>query len=442
MLFYCSMHPNWDYFGAFPKTEKCRVISQLLETVATTHYRNTGACFAALERQGIFLGNGAFKTILVQKNPFGQFDPLDTVWTHAVADAAAACLDVPVWYGISMGGKLYILCCFPRLTEGSPGGLDAEHSVLNACQTMQTILQPDGCPLRIIASDIQYEESGIFRTFNGLAHALDYYDFRTEQRSPIHLNSEDQLHGALIGDLSVYRQLSVVIAQQLSRSPFFPEAVANQVCDALIENSVPSMESIHHHVQIFMLTFTEYLGSSGLVDAAYMSRHKIVYRSMAFERERELRSNMATILEELHRQNRTLRTIGRQKRIQAIREYVEAHITDPELTAAQISDLFQIGAAQVAKQFRYYYGVSLHRFIGQARFQRTEDLLRQHPDWSMRKIAGAAGYTDLSTMYRAFHALGDITPGALRDSLRQNAPEVKPAEGENCSRPSGKQYRN
>jgi len=424
MLFYCSIHPDWDYFGAFPKTEKCRSISQLLETAATVHYRNTGNCFAELERQGIFMGNGAFKTILIQRDPFGQFDPMDAAWDHAVADAAAQALQVPLWYGISMGGKQYLLCCFPRLMEGSPEIPAIEKAIQAACQKMQLALQPGDRPLRIIVSDLQYGEPGVFRSFNDLMHALDYFDFRTEQRSPIFLDSELQLHGALINDLSVYRQLSVVIAEQLSRTPFSPEPVADQICDALIANSVPSMESIHHHVQIFMLTFTEYLGSSGLVDASYLSRHKVVYRSMAFEREQELRSNMAMILEELHRQNQTLRTIGRQKRIQSIREYVETHITDPDLTAAQISDLFQIGTAQIAKQFRYYYGVSLHHFIARTRYRQAEALIRQHPDWSMQKIAEGAGYTDLSTMYRTFRALGDITPGALRDSLRQNPPDA------------------
>ena len=429
MLFYCSIHPDWDYTGEFSKTETCRTISRLLETVATVHYRNTGNCFAELERQGIFLGNGAFKTILIQRDPFGQFDPIDAAWDHAVADAAVRSLNVPLWYGLSVSGKQYLLCCFPRLTEGIPETVVIEESIKNACQAIQEALQPENRSLRIIASDLQYGESGVFRTFNDVTHALDYFDFRTDQSSPIFLNSELQLHGALIGDLSVYRQLSVGIAEQLSRSPFSPEAVANQVCDALIANCVPSMESVHYHLQIFMLTFTEYLGSSGMVDATYMSRHRIVYRAMGFEQEHELRSNMATILEELHRQNRTLRTIGRQKRIQSIREYVETHITDPELTAAQISDLFQIGTAQIAKQFRYYYGVSLHYFIARARVRRAEELIRMHPDWSMRTIAESSGYTDLSTMYRAFRALGDITPGALRDSLRQNASEL-PSESE------------
>ena len=42
MLFYCSIHPEWDFFGSFSQTEKCTAVSTLLETVATAHYRNTG----------------------------------------------------------------------------------------------------------------------------------------------------------------------------------------------------------------------------------------------------------------------------------------------------------------------------------------------------------------------------------------------------------------
>ena len=34
------------------------------------------------------------------------------------------------------------------------------------------------------------------------------------------------------------------------------------------------------------------------------------------------------------------------------------------------------------------------------------------------QVAEAAGYTDLSTMYRAFRQFGDITPGALKASVR------------------------
>ena len=418
MLFFSSLHPEWDYWG--PSRERFISISELLETVATTHYRKTVSCFEALERQGVILGSGAFVTFLLQRDPEAQADPTDTKWLRRIADTVRTALEVPIWYGLSMGGRVYILACFPRLKEGGDEAARASGAMMEAAGRIQREMVDPYPSLRLIVSDIEYGESGVFRTFNALSHALDYYDFRTPRSSPIHLNSEQQLHGALIGDLSVYRRLSVQIAEQLSRSPFSPSEVADQICDDLMENSVPSMESVHYHVHIFMLTFTDYLGSSGLVDAAYMERNRIVYRSMGFEREVELRENLATILEELYRQNRTLRTIGRQKRIQSIRDYVQSHITDPSLSVAQITDLFHISGAQLAKQFRYYYGLSLRRFLQQTRFQKAEALLREHPDWSTRHVAEEAGYSDLATMYRAFKTFGDITPGALRDSLRQD----------------------
>lgn len=417
MLFYCSLHPDWDYSD--PSQRRNFEISELLGTVAMTHSRNTGACFDALERHGVILGSGGVLTILLQKDPEEQIDPLDPVWFQTVVDAVRSYLSVPLWYGLSMGGKTYILVCFPRLQEGDAGVSRAIRETADAAGRIGSAMAAQ-CPrLRIIVSDMQFGEAGIFRTFNDLTHALDYYDFRTEQSSPILLNSEQQLHGALISDLSAYRKLSVQIGEQLSRSDFSPEAAANQICRELMRSSVPSMESVHYQVQFFILTFTDYLGSSGLVDAAYLQRNRIVYRVMAFERETELRDNIASILDELHRQNRTLQSIGKQKRIQSIRDYVQDHISDPLLTVGQITEQFQVSGAQLAKQFRYYYGLSLHRYIQQARFHRAETLLREHPDWSTRKIAEAAGYSDLATMYRAFHTFGDITPGALRDSLRQ-----------------------
>lgn len=416
MLYYSSIHPEWDCFGAFAATEKGSLTAQLLEAAVMNHYRNTGECFAELERLGVILGNGAFAAALIQRDPFGPVDATDSDWVRSLVAAASELLPAPLWYCFSVNGRVYILCCYPRLAEGHPEAPTTARQLLERFTVLQNTLPLPA--LRIILSDLQYGETGVFRSFNNLHHAMEYYDFRAEYHSPIQLNSEEQLHGAFIGNMSVYRQLSVEVAEQLSRDEVPVREIAGRVCGKILENSVPSMESVHHHIQIFMLTFTDYLGSAGLVDAAYMDRHHIVYRAMGFERESEFRQNVLELLEELQQQNQTLRKIGRQKRIQSIREYVETHISDPELSAAQISERFQVGAAQISKQFRYYYGVSLHRFLQQTRVHRAEALLRDHPDWSMRKISEAAGYTDLSTMYRAFRALGNVTPGALRDSLR------------------------
>ena len=423
MLYYCSLHPEWDCFGDFGETARARTIDALFGAIASNQPRASDFCFSRLERLGVFLGSGAFASILLQKDPACAADPEDPAWPFQIVEAAGLCFRPPLWYCFSTGGQVYLLCCFPRLQEDDPGAAREAESLLSEADSLQKRLAPANPALRIIVSDLQFGEAGIFRSFNNLHHAMEYFDFRGETRSPLQLNSEEQLHGAFIGDLSAYRQFSVSMGEQLSRSDADPSALADQICDTILGNCVPSMESIHHHTQIFMLTFTDYLGGAGLVDAAYIRSRQIVYRAMEFERETEFRLNMRALILELHRQNQTLRRIGRQKRIRTIREYVEEHISDPELSVARISERFRIGAPQAARQFRYYYGVSLYRFLQQTRYQYTLQLLGAHPDWSTRQVARAAGYSDLSTMYRAFHTFGDVTPGALRNALRQDPGE-------------------
>lgn len=420
MLFYSSIHPEWDCFGAFSVGKKAQDISALLEAIALNHPRNTGACFDMLERLGVVLGSGGFETILIQRDPFGDVHVIDNSWARIVLDAAKACLDIPVWYCFSVSSRVYILSCFPRMEESNAPKKTVEGQLFACWQRLLYVLQREEPSVRIISSDLQFGETGIFRTFNNLHHAMEYFDFLDEAPALIQLNAEQQLHGAFIEDLSVYRQFVVAMAERLSREDCVPAELAKDICDRILSGSVPSIESVHHHIQIFMLTFTDYLGSSGLVDTAYMTKNSVVYRSLGFEREREFRRIMEDLVTELWQQNHTLRAIGKQKRTQSIREYIEANISDPDLTVSGISERFQLSTTQLSKQFKYYYGVSLYRFLQQTRFQLAQSLLKEHLDWSMQEVSTASGYSDLSTMYRAFHQFGNVTPAALRDALQKN----------------------
>lgn len=421
MLLYSSLHPEWDYFGEFLTSAKGTLTANLFEAITLCHYHTVKTCFSDLEDLGFFLGNGAFAMAMIQENPFGLIDIKDMRWARQVVDAAKSRISGTLWYCFAMGGKIYILCCFPRLTEGDS---EADQALLHLHHTFaefQAALESEHPALRIILSDFEYGTMGIFRTYSQLHHAAEYYDFLSHTVSPIHLDSQRQLLGAFTDDMSAYRQFSVAISEQLSRDGSTVEAISKEICDTILKNSVPSMESLHHHLQLFMLTFTDYLGSAGMVDVSYIKRHNIVSRAMGFEKEATFREIMLELVTELQQQNKTLRTIGRQKRIQTIRAYVEENITDPNLTITQISDRFHLCKTHLAKQFRYYYGLTLYQFIQQRRLQCAQSLLQQHPTWSMREIATASGYSDLSTMYRAFRSVNDVTPGALRNALRQES---------------------
>lgn len=419
MLLYSSLHPDWDYFGKFASSPQGILTADLFQTISLCHYNTSKGCFADLEDLGFFLGNGAFAMAVIQENPSGPIDIKNADWAKQVVDTAKARISGTLWYCFAMGGKIYILCCFPRLTEGDPETDQALLQLHDSFAEIQAALEPAHSALRIILSDFEYGDMGIFRAYNQLHHAAEYYDFLSHTVSPIQLDSQRQLLGAFTDDMSAYRQFSVAISEQLSRDESTVEAISGEICNTILKNSVSSMESLHHHLQLFMLTFTDYLGSAGMVDVSYIKRHNIVRRAMGFEKEATFRKVMLELVTELQQQNKTLRTIGRQKRIQTIRAYVEEHITDPNLTITQISDRFHLCKAHLAKQFRYYYGLTLYQFIQQRRLQCAQALLQQQPTWSMREIATAAGYSDLSTMYRAFRSINDVTPGALRNALRQ-----------------------
>lgn len=415
MLYYSSLYPEWNYTETGAITQK---VAELLSTIAMNHYRNTGNCFDALEQAGIILGCGGFEAALIQPAPMDQIE-LSPDQISPLVQAARNTLTFPLWYCFSVSGKLYILTCSPRLHRNGKDCNTVKQQIYNSFTDLTNNLLPQYPKIRIILSDLEFGESDIFRCFNTLHHAMEYYDFRNVYAPLIQLDSEQQLHDAFIGDMSAYRQFSVSIAEQIVRDTCEISKIAQQIVDTILQNSVPSMESVHHHIQMFILTFTDYLGSTGLVDAAYLRRHNVVYRAMGFETEADLFSLMEQLLEELRKQHRVLRAVGRQKQIQSIREYVEQHISEPDLTVSQISQRFGISTAQIAKQFRYYFGVSLHRFIQQRRFFLAQQLIEAHPEWPMRNVAEAAGYTDLSTMYRAFRQFGDITPGALKASVQQ-----------------------
>lgn len=412
MLYYSSLHPEWDYFGEFQASSRANQISNLLETIALTHSRNTSGCIERLEQLGIVLGNNSFEAALIQRDPLGSVLDNTTDWIQAVLSSAKPHLEGVIWYFFSCAGRLYILCCFPRLPEDSPALAPERQRLQQRFQEIARTLKAE--TLRILLSDMQSGNTAIFRCFNNLHHAMEYYDFRDCPQRLIQLDAEQQLHGAFIEDMSAYREFSVSIGDGLIRDNVEAAALTRQIVDAIIGNSAPSIESIHHHVQMFILTFTDYLGSSGLVNATYIRRHRIVYRAMGFEKEQELFQQMLEILEELRRQNRTLQRKGKQKRIQDVKEYVESHIQDPSLSVSMISERFHITAVQMSKQFRYYYGLSLSKFIQQTRFRRAQKLIEAHPGWTMAKIAEAAGYSDPSTMYRAFQQLGETTPGAIK----------------------------
>ena len=381
-----------------------------LSILLNQHYRDTKGLFDRLEQEGVFLGNGSFVVAVIQDGGPVMLKQRQEEFGRVLEPLCRRLLSAPVYYALPSNGTLHFILCYPR-ADGSAESHDRIKSRLfRDFSKVVSELERDNPALNVIISDVFHGESELFQAANSLHHAMEYYAFRETSPKVISLDIEQMLHGAFVEDFGAYRKLSNQIAQELTDDKTEIGEVADRVVNALLENSAPTMESVHHHIQMFTLTFTEQLSTSGIVDAVYMQQHQIVRRCMAFETERGLRENTEELLGELRQQYRTLKAVGNRTRMQQVRDYVDQQIADPQLSVNQLSERFSVSPSLLTGQFKRYYAVSLHRYIQNRRLELAKALMDAHPEWSVGRVSKAAGYTDISTMYRVFKKVDGVSP--------------------------------
>lgn len=413
MLLYNSMHG----FTTPVRTEKREQLfrsSDLLNLITTNHYHRSSVCFTALERMGVFLGNGCFQVGVLWALGAQVFREPDPAVLRGVLEQARELIHAPIWYAYTCGGRLYFLLCYPRLRPGEPDCERIARTNIADFEKLQSQVKTEG--LRVLVSDLCRGEAEIFLMTNSLFHAIEYAEFRGGAFENVYIRMEEQLHKALVEDLSTYRILATQITDAIRLPDCDNDKLAQEIGGHIIENCSASMESVHHHLQIFVLSFTDYLGSSGTVNASFLSHRRITTKIMRFEREEEMIQRLREILDEIRQQFHRLENAGRQNQILLIRDYVDAHITDPALTVGSLSAQFHVAPSHLTAQFQRYFGMTLYKYIQRERLNHCRALLKDAPSMTVEELAAASGYTDLSTMYRAFKRYEGTTPGALRTS--------------------------
>lgn len=411
MLLYDSTHGFTTPVKA-EERERLFQCSDLLSLITTNHYHRASGCFTALECMSVFLGNGCFQIGVLWALGAQVFREPDPAVLHGVLEQVREVIHAPIWYAYTCGGRLYFLLCYPRLRPGEPDCEQIAKTNVADFEMLQSQVKEDG--LRVLASDLCRGEAEIYLMTNSLRHAIEYAEFRGGAFDSVYIRMEEQLHKAFVEDLSSYRILATQITDAIRLPDCDSAVLAQEIGGHIIANSSASMESVHHHLQIFVLSFTDYLGSSGTVNASFLSHRRITTKIMRFEREEEMIQRLREILDEIRQQFQRLETAGRQNQILLIRDYVDAHITDPALTVGYVAEQFRAAPSHLTAQFQRYFGVTLYKYIQRERLNHCRALLKSAPSMTVEELAAASGYTDLSTMYRAFKRYEGTTPGALR----------------------------
>ncbi|TBL70267.1 helix-turn-helix domain-containing protein [Paenibacillus thalictri] len=111
-----------------------------------------------------------------------------------------------------------------------------------------------------------------------------------------------------------------------------------------------------------------------------------------------------------HRDNRQL--------IQDVKDYVEHHFNDPDLSLAHLGDVFQISSKYVSQLFKEAFGEKFSDYLTKIRVENAKTWLAE-TDMPVQDIALKAGYVHTFSFIRVFKKMVGMTPGDYRKEFRQ-----------------------
>ncbi|WP_426452544.1 helix-turn-helix domain-containing protein [Paenibacillus sp. S-38] len=98
-----------------------------------------------------------------------------------------------------------------------------------------------------------------------------------------------------------------------------------------------------------------------------------------------------------------------------IRDYVEEHYWDPNLSLTMLSDRFQINAKYLSQLFKESIGQNFLDFLMSLRMEHAKKLLCES-EVSVQDISERVGYVNTTSFIRAFKKTAGLSPGQYRES--------------------------
>ncbi|MCQ6557773.1 helix-turn-helix domain-containing protein [Paenibacillus mendelii] len=124
----------------------------------------------------------------------------------------------------------------------------------------------------------------------------------------------------------------------------------------------------------------------------------------------ELQQVLRGILEDYSTRLAVLRE-GRQyhQSMKKVREYIEHHYANPELSLDYLSDQFSINAKYLSQLFKDEFGENFLDFLAEVRIQHAKRWLLEQSD-SIQNIGERVGYVNAATFRRVFRRVEGISP--------------------------------
>ncbi|GGD88376.1 helix-turn-helix domain-containing protein [Paenibacillus nasutitermitis] len=115
--------------------------------------------------------------------------------------------------------------------------------------------------------------------------------------------------------------------------------------------------------------------------------------------------------------------LQKQKRIShklilQIKEYIETHYYNPDLSLVHVSEIFQLHMKSVSRLFKEEFGENFVDYVAKVRLEQAKKYLTEENSDSVQEIARKVGYSHAITFIRIFKKSVGTTPGDYRKSNR------------------------
>lgn len=104
-------------------------------------------------------------------------------------------------------------------------------------------------------------------------------------------------------------------------------------------------------------------------------------------------------------------------RLRRVKEYVEAHYGDDELTLAEAAGVAGLEPKYFSTFFHEKTGVCFSDWLRQLRVEKALAMMRAR-NYSITRVGLEVGFSDLRTFERAFKRVTAMTPSAFKKTVR------------------------
>lgn len=386
----------------FKETDRAVFVGDCLDAIMQQKEEQCADAFRYLDETGIRLPEGPFRLI--------RFTTRSAIFGGPAADSPAGRLidavhdSLPQHYLFTSGGTLYAIVPSDGTADSGP--------LESACRE---ILQafPEQV-VHVIISHPEEGRQGIFHAANSLRQGADFFLFFGDPPEVCVLDLRMQMEMAAEHQLTADRRLSDRLIEQLDSQQFHPDQAAAQVLAHIRSGCPYSMDALHQRMQTFFVMFINRILDKGFLTREYLNEQGTQARFMRGDTEALFQENLSGIFLELHAYRQQIRTQFDTQLLSEIRTFIQNRIASPDLTVGFLADQFQVNRSQLARMFRAYYGETPSSCIQKYRLEYAILLLESHPEITTEQVALDAGYSDISTMYRAFRREGLESPATFR----------------------------